>query len=147
MTLAFEKDVTEKCFTMPCDIVLEKEHMINCFPNRPSSAFIITNESPPIWFRPLEVFEVLFADMTLSRQHTAAAGILQRTEERGVALRFPRFNRRRPDKRSDQANTTLQIAQLFANQTEKAVVSPKYKFNQFFKIMSLYILITFGTVQ
>ena len=26
----------------------------NCFPNRPSNTLIVTNESPPIWFRPSE---------------------------------------------------------------------------------------------
>jgi hypothetical protein len=28
----------------------------NCFPGRPSSAFIVANESPSIWFKPLKVF-------------------------------------------------------------------------------------------
>jgi DNA ligase-1 len=39
--------------------------------------------------------------------------------ERGVALRFPRFKRRRPDKRIDQATTSSQIAELFAKQTKQ----------------------------
>ena len=97
----------------------ETQERINCFPSRPSSAFVITNESPPIWFKPLEVFEVSFADMTLSRQHTAAAGLVDDPEGRGVALRFPRFKRRRPDKRPEQATTTVQICQLFANQSKQ----------------------------
>jgi DNA ligase-1 len=90
---------------------------VNCFPDRPSSAFVITNESPPIWFKPMEVFEVAFADLSLSRQHTAAAGLVDE-EGRGVALRFPRFKRRRPDKKPEQATTSIEVAQLFAKQSK-----------------------------
>jgi DNA ligase 1 len=92
------------------------EEWSNCYTSRPS-ALVVTNESPPIWFKPMEVFEVSFADLTLSKTHTAAAGMVDPT--RGVALRFPRFKRRRPDKRIDQATTTVQIAQLFAKQTKQ----------------------------
>jgi DNA ligase-1 len=65
----------------------------------------------------MEVFEVSFADLSLSKTHTAAAGLVD--AERGVALRFPRFKRRRPDKRIDQATTSSQIAELFAKQTKQ----------------------------
>jgi hypothetical protein len=99
-------------------IGLSEEERVNCYSSRPSSAVYITNESPPIWFKPMEVFEVSFADMTLSRQHTAAAGLVD-DEGRGVALRFPRFKRRRPDKHVDQATTTTQIAQMFAQQSKQ----------------------------
>jgi DNA ligase-1 len=93
---------------------------INCYPSRPS-ALVVTNESPTIWFKPCEVFEVSFADLTLSRQHSAAAGLVDPI--RGVALRFPRFKRRRPDKRIDQATTTVEIARLFEKQAK--VQNPK----------------------
>ena len=99
------------------------EDRVNCFPTRPSSALVITNESPPIWFKPLEVFEVSFADMTLSRQHTAAAGLVDDPEGRGIALRFPRFKHRRPDKSVEQATTSRQIAQLFAQQSKQGGAS------------------------
>jgi DNA ligase-1 len=98
------------------DAVSADEERMNCYPSRPS-ALVVTNESPPIWFKPMEVFEVSFADLTLSKTHTAAAGMVDPT--RGVALRFPRFKRRRPDKRIDQATTTVQIAQLFAKQIKQ----------------------------
>jgi DNA ligase 1 len=89
---------------------------VNCFPGRPPSSVYITNESPTIWFKPSEVWEVSFADLTLSRTHTAAAGLVQDPAGRGVALRFPRFKRRRPDKGTEQATTSSQIAQLFSKQ-------------------------------
>ena len=98
----------------------DRVEKVNCYSNRPSSAVIVTNESPPLWFKPLEVFEVSFADITLSRQHTAAAGLIEDTEGRGVALRFPRFKRRRPDKSPEQATTCSQIAQLFSVQSKQA---------------------------
>ena len=91
------------------------DNRVNCYPSKPS-ALIVTNESPPIWFKPVEVWEVSFADLSLSKQHTAAQGLVDPT--RGVALRFPRFKRRRPDKRVDQATTCHQIAELFAKQAK-----------------------------
>ena len=102
---------------------------VNCFPNRPSSAFVVTNESPPIWFKPMEVFEVAFADLSLSRQHTAAAGLVDE-EGRGVALRFPRFKRRRPDKNPEQATTSIEIAQLFAKQSKIKNSSRSFQTNR-----------------
>lgn len=94
-----------------------EEAFVNCYPSRPS-ALVVTNESPPIWFKPMEVFEVSFADLSLSKTHTAAVGLVD--AERGVALRFPRFKRRRLDKRIDQATTSAQIAELFAKQTKQS---------------------------
>ena len=64
----------------------DEEDRVNCFPGRPSSSYIITNESPSVWFKPMEVFEVSFADLSLSRAHTAAAGLVDDSQGRGVAL-------------------------------------------------------------
>lgn len=91
---------------------------VNCLGSPPSSSWIITNDPPVIWFQPKEVFEVSFADLTLSRAHTAAAGWVDNASGRGVALRFPRFKRRRPDKTIEQATTCAQIAQMFHSQTK-----------------------------
>jgi ATP-dependent DNA ligase I len=93
---------------------------VYCFQNRPSTASVMTNESPTIWFKPMEIFEVSFADLSLSRQHTAAAGLVDE-EGRGVALRFPRFKRRRPDKKPEHATTSVEIAQLYAKQAKVAI--------------------------
>lgn len=92
------------------------DNRINCYPSRPH-ALVVTNENPSIWFKPSEVWEVTFADLTLSRTHTAGAGLVGASQ--GVALRFPRFKRRRPDKRIDQATTSAQIAELFSKQCKQ----------------------------
>jgi hypothetical protein len=39
----------------------------------------------------VEAFEVSFADLSLSRAHTAGAGIVDDPDGRGNPLRFPRF--------------------------------------------------------
>jgi len=101
---------------------------VNCFTRRPSSAYVITNENCSIWFKPSEVWEVSFADMTLSRTHTAAQGLVgghvgagdddDDGGSRGVALRFPRFVRRRLDKSIDQATTSADIARMFRSQSK-----------------------------
>jgi DNA ligase 1 len=95
-----------------------QQNRVNCYDSRPPSSIICTNETPTIWFKPLEVFEVSYADLSLSRIHTAAAGLIDDSESRGVAMRFPRFKRRRPDKTIEQATTCLEIASLYANQSK-----------------------------
>ena len=99
---------------------------VNCYLSRPTKETYMTNETPPIWFKPLEVWEVSFADLTLSRVHTAAAGLVEDEQGRGVAMRFPRFIRRRPDKTVEMATSTVQIAQLFASQSKIAGSGPKF---------------------
>jgi ATP-dependent DNA ligase len=94
---------------------------VNCLDVQPS--WVVTNESPPIWFKPSEVFEVAFADLSLSTSHTSASTVLGERDGRGVALRFPRFKRRRPDKSVDQATTPDEIARLFFQQSKVKSVS------------------------
>ena len=96
----------------------EENDRVNCFPSRPPSTEVRTNENPVIWFKPKEVWEVSFADLSLSRTHTAARDHLDDAQGRGIALRFPRFKRRRPDKSIEEATTTRQLAELFAAQTK-----------------------------
>ncbi|GKY99229.1 hypothetical protein MPSEU_000878200 [Mayamaea pseudoterrestris] len=94
------------------------DERVNCFLRQPPSSIVVTNETPPIWFKPLEVFEVSFADLSLSKAHSAAAGLIEDDQGRGVALRFPRFKRRRPDKLVEQATTCSDIARLFSQQSK-----------------------------
>ncbi|KAL1303176.1 hypothetical protein AAFC00_006602 [Neodothiora populina] len=70
--------------------------------------------TPDIWFSPQEVWEISFADITLSPTYTAAIGMV--SEERGLSLRFPRFLRVRNDKGIDDASSTAFLAGLWWKQ-------------------------------
>jgi len=58
---------------------------------------------PDIWLTPAIVIEVLGAEITKSPIHTAE----------GLALRFPRFLRYRPEKSPEQATTVKEIKQMY----------------------------------
>lgn len=73
---------------------------------------------PDIWFEPQEVWEMAFADITLSPTYTAAIGLV--SDERGLSLRFPRFLKVREDKSIDEATTSDYLAHLWRKQSEKA---------------------------
>lgn len=63
---------------------------------------------PAVWFEPKEVWEVAFADITLSPTYTAALGLV--SDQRGLSLRFPRFVRTREDKSVEEASTPQFLA-------------------------------------
>ncbi|KAF3919773.1 hypothetical protein ABW20_dc0108540 [Dactylellina cionopaga] len=69
---------------------------------------------PKVWFEPQEVWEIVFADITLSPNYTAAIGLV--SEERGLSLRFPRFLRKRDDKSIEEASTNEDLATLYRKQ-------------------------------
>ena len=69
---------------------------------------------PDVWFEPQEVWEMIFADITLSPTYTAAIGLV--SEDRGLSMRFPRFLKVREDKGIDEASTSDFLASLFNKQ-------------------------------
>jgi DNA ligase-1 len=71
---------------------------------------------PDVWFEPQEVWEIAFADVTLSPTYTAAVGLV--SDERGLSLRFPRFLRVREDKGVEDASTEEFLADLWWKQSE-----------------------------
>ncbi|KAK0764691.1 hypothetical protein N5P37_002157 [Trichoderma harzianum] len=77
--------------------------------------------NPDVWFEPQEVWEMAFADITLSPVYTAAIGLV--SDERGLSLRFPRFLKKRDDKSIDEASTNEFLANLWRKQEAKAASS------------------------
>lgn len=69
---------------------------------------------PDVWFEPQEVWEMAFADITLSPTYTAAIGLVN--ENRGLSMRFPRFLKVRDDKSIDEASTSDFLADLYRKQ-------------------------------
>jgi DNA ligase-1 len=61
---------------------------------------------PDVWFTPSIIVEVTGAEITKSPNHTCGTGL---------ALRFPRFLRYRPEKKPEQTTTTKEIMQLAKN--------------------------------
>ncbi|KAL4800631.1 ATP-dependent DNA ligase [Aspergillus venezuelensis] len=84
--------------------------------SRPS--YIEYYGEPDVWFEPQEVWEMAFADITLSPTYPAAIGLV--SDERGLSLRFPRFLRVREDKTIDEASTSDYLALLYRKQGERA---------------------------
>jgi DNA ligase 1 len=81
-------------------------------------AFVEYGGSPDVWFEPQEVWEIAFADVTLSPTYTAA--IDHMGGERGLSLRFPRFLKTREDKTIEEASSEEFLADLYFKQLAKA---------------------------
>ena len=75
---------------------------------------------PDVWFEPQEVWEVAFADLTLSPTYTAAIGLV--SDERGLSTRFPRFLKVREDKGIEEATEANELADLYRKQEAKVPV-------------------------
>ncbi|KFX95546.1 hypothetical protein O988_05754 [Pseudogymnoascus sp. VKM F-3808] len=78
-----------------------------------------TGGYPDVWFEPQEVWEMAFADITISPVYTAAIGLV--SEEKGLSLRFPRFLKKREDKGIDEASTSDFLAGLWRKQEARVV--------------------------
>ncbi|KAK5662542.1 hypothetical protein OQA88_8454 [Cercophora sp. LCS_1] len=79
--------------------------------------------APDVWFEPQEVWEMAFADITISPTYTAAIGLVQ--EDKGLSLRFPRFLKKRDDKGIEEASTNEFLASLWRKQEAKAPATEK----------------------
>lgn len=84
-------------------------------------AYVDYAGEPDVWFEPQEVWEMIFADVTLSPTYTAGIGLV--SEERGMSLRFPRFLKVRDDKSIEEASTSDFLAGLYRKQEARAPAS------------------------
>lgn len=82
--------------------------------SRPAYVEYSAGSEPDVWFEPQEVWEVGFADITLSPTYTAALGLV--SEERGLSMRFPRFLKVRGDKGIEDASSDDFLAELWWKQ-------------------------------
>jgi DNA ligase 1 len=96
----------------------------NTMRNKPSY-IEYSGPSPELWFEPQEVWEMAFADITLSPTYTAAIGLV--SEERGLSMRFPRFLKVREDKSIEEASTSDFLAGLFRKQEAKVAETGNQK--------------------
>lgn len=80
----------------------------------PYSYYETGGVTPDIWFNFQEVWQLAATDVTSSPVYTAGANFLG--DNRGVSLRFPRFNSVREDKGIDEATTTEQLADMCEQQ-------------------------------
>lgn len=91
-------------------------------PSAPS--YYVTGEQCSVWFEADEVWEIRGAELTISPVHAAAAGEVAAGGGRGLALRFPRFLRRREDKALEDATSPADIALMFQQQANRSALPP-----------------------
>lgn len=79
----------------------------------------VTKDQPDVWFEPRFVWEVKAADLTISPRYKSGADALSEGGK-GISLRFPRFIKRREDKKPDQATESKMVVEMYRRQESVA---------------------------
>ncbi len=84
---------------------------------------VYSNIKPDVWVQPALVAEIIGAEITLSPIHTCAKDEVETGS--GLAIRFPRFIRWRPDKGPQEATTCKEIVEMYKSQLHKIEEKPE----------------------
>ncbi len=91
---------------------LLKPYIMNKKPPR-----VVSDMEPDVWVQPALVAEIIGAEITLSPIHTCARDKVKPGS--GLAIRFPRFIRWRPDKGPEDATTCKELVEMYKMQLRK----------------------------
>jgi len=80
----------------------------------------VPKDQPDVWFEPKFVWEVKAADLTLSPRYKAGSAALSDASGKGISLRFPRFVKRRDDKKPEQATGSRMVVEMYQKQESVA---------------------------
>ncbi|MCW3998242.1 MAG: ATP-dependent DNA ligase [Candidatus Bathyarchaeota archaeon] len=93
-----------------------KKHLIQKKHSRVSSTI-----NADIWFEPQVVLEIIGAEITLSPIHTCGLNSIR--QNRGLAIRFPRFTGKyRTEKNAEDATTSKEIIKMYQSQLKQISV-------------------------
>ncbi|MEM4598380.1 MAG: ATP-dependent DNA ligase [Candidatus Diapherotrites archaeon] len=94
--------------------LVEFEKMLGKIKVEKKPANVVCDLEPDYWLEPMYVVEVIADEITKSPVHSCAKELLGE----GLALRFPRIVKQRPDKKAEDATTTEEVVEMFRMQKE-----------------------------